>query len=192
MKTCVLVDGGPCSPCKERAAIRHQIKQLEEEITKLKAKDDTLGTTMNAFHDPFIHKFPPEIGSHILRLSLPTLKDGEHEREAVHGRRSAEWAAPLKLGSVCRKWRQLAWATPDLWTTLYIKIHPSMSYSTAESLPGLLREWLGRSGVLPLTIYFFHGHGNQDYIPHHQRGAPQSKIPGWTRNWKSRQAYRHS
>ena len=26
----------------------------------------------------------------------------------------------------------------------------------AESLPGLLREWLGRSGMLPLTIYFFH------------------------------------
>jgi hypothetical protein len=31
-----------------------------------------------------------------------------------------------------------------------------MTYSTSESLPGLLREWLGRSGVLPLTIYFFH------------------------------------
>src|SRR5258708_4803368 len=65
-------------------------------------------------------------------------------------------AAPLKLGSVCRKWRQLAWATPDLWTTLHIGIKPSMMHSTAESLPGLLREWLTRSGALPLTIYFFH------------------------------------
>ena len=28
---------------------------------------------MNTIHDPFIHKFPPEIGSHIFRLCLPTL-----------------------------------------------------------------------------------------------------------------------
>jgi hypothetical protein len=59
MKTCVLVEGGPCPPCEERAAIHYQIKQMEEEITKLKAKDDTLGTTINAFHDPFTHKSPP-------------------------------------------------------------------------------------------------------------------------------------
>jgi len=30
-----------------------------------------------------------------------------------------------------------------------------MTPSTSESLPGLLREWLGRSGTLRLTIYFF-------------------------------------
>ena len=125
MRACVLVEGGPCPPCEERAAIRHQIKQLEEEITKLKAKDDTLRTTINAFHDPFTHKFPPEIASHILQLSLPILNDGEHEREAVNERWSAEWATPLTLGSVGRQWRQLAWATPDLWTTLYLKLQDS-------------------------------------------------------------------
>ena len=42
--------------------------------------------------------------------------------------------------------------------TLDNAIHPLMMSSTAESLPGLLREWLCRSGMLPLTIYFFHGH----------------------------------
>jgi hypothetical protein len=46
----------------------------------------------------------------------------------------------------------LAWATPDLWTIVYLGIYPSMATSTAESLPGLLREWLGRSGVLPRSL----------------------------------------
>ncbi|KIM37043.1 hypothetical protein M413DRAFT_448761 [Hebeloma cylindrosporum] len=155
---CVVLDGSPCSPCKERAAILRQIKQLEEEIMKLKAKHHALGTTMNAIHDPFIHKLPPEISSRILSLSLPTLDKGEDYPKALHGQWSIirnEWTVPLKLGSVCRKWRQLAWATPDLWTTLYVRIKLSMPHSTAEFLPGLLREWLNRSGILPLTIYFF-------------------------------------
>ena len=118
---------------------------------------------MNASHDPFINKLPPEIGSHILRLSLPTLNDGERDQkpEELPSIRT-EWAAPLKLGSVCHQWRQLAWATPDLWTTLYIGIKPTTPTSIATSLPGLLHEWLGRSGALPLTIHFSHGSQDSD------------------------------
>jgi hypothetical protein len=47
--------------------------------------------------------------------------------------------------------------------------------STAESLPGLLREWLGRSGVLPLSIHFFHGHGDQDLDSSSSEGYPIAK-----------------
>ena len=142
------LDGGPCSPCEERAAI--QIKQL-------KTKYDAIGTARNAIHDPFVHKLPSEIASHIIRLSLPTLNNRKEDLEDIHQQWSIirkGWAL-LKLGSVCRKWRQLAWATPNLWTTLYIRIKASITPSTAESLPDLLREWLGRSGAVPLTIYFF-------------------------------------
>ncbi|KIM45534.1 hypothetical protein M413DRAFT_343054 [Hebeloma cylindrosporum] len=149
--TCVALEGGLCSPCQERASILRQIKQLT-------VKYHTLGSAINTSHDPFTHKLPPEIASHILCLCLPLLDNGKDYRKAVHGLWSIqrEWAAPLKLGSVCRKWRQLAWATPGLWTTLYIRIKPSMPPSTAELLLDLIREWLGRSGVLPLTVYFFH------------------------------------
>jgi hypothetical protein len=54
--TCVTLEGGPCSACKQRATIRCQIKQLEDEIAQLKDKSDNLATTMNAIHDPLIHK----------------------------------------------------------------------------------------------------------------------------------------
>jgi hypothetical protein len=173
--TCVVLEGGPCSPCKERAAIRHQFKQL-------KAKYDTVGAETNAIHDPFIHKLPPEIASHILRLSLPVLNNEKDDPKAIHGRWSVirkEWAAPLKLGSVCRKWRQLAWATPNLWTTLYIRIKPSMTPSTAGLLPALLHEWLCRSGGLPLTIYFFPYHDFTNFVT-------EDDVPDYISTWPDR------
>ncbi|KIM36372.1 hypothetical protein M413DRAFT_292316 [Hebeloma cylindrosporum] len=142
--TCAAFEGGQCSPCRERAAIRDQIKRL-------KATHDAIGTVMNAVHDPFIHKLPPEIGSRIFHLSLSTLTlEGRHGAHPD----SHIWAWPLKLGSVCRKWRQLAWATPQLWTIVCVGIKYLTTRYIAESLPGLLREWLSRSGALPLTIYF--------------------------------------
>jgi len=149
--TCTMMGGGPCAACRESAAIYYQIRQLEEEIAELKAKRRVLATTINANHDPFIHKLPPEIGSHIFYLCLPSL-----DTPMSTSTPGQEWKRPLKLGAVCRKWRQLAWATPNLWSTLLLKIKPSTPRSLAESLPDLLREWLGRSGLLPLTLFFDH------------------------------------
>ena len=154
--TCVALEGGPCSACRERATIRQKIKQLEEELAKLKAKHDTVTSTMNAIHDPFIHKLPPEISSHIFRLSLPTLSDGEHLDAILNLQEDRSSAEMLRLGAVCRMWRQLAWATPDLWNTLYLRIGLWTRRSLAESLPDLVHEWLERSGSLPLTIFFSH------------------------------------
>jgi hypothetical protein len=149
---CTVLKRGPCSACKERSDIRNQIKRLEEEIIKLKEKHQALGTTMNAIHDPFIHKLPPEIGSHIFYLCIPTshiaVIKSNYNKEAL--------PQALRLRAVCRKWRELAWATPNLWETLLIRVmRPSASHTLVRSLPGLISEWLDRSGVLPLTILFF-------------------------------------
>ena len=160
---CTMLEGGSCSVCKEREAIREKIKKLEEEISKLKAKHHALGSRMNAIHDPFIHKFPPEVGSHIFRLFLPTLDFGDDHIWP----KAVTFTRVLRLGAVCRNWRQLAWATPDLWDTLYVRISPSMTRSLAESLPVLLREWLNRSGIRPLTIFFRHSG-----CPEESEGSP--------------------
>ena len=150
--TCVVLGGNPCWACKERADIQDQMKRLEQEMIKLKAKYRALGTTVNAIHDPFIHKFPPEIGSHIFRLCLPTPLTHSIFDYPSCTQEAFLWA--LKLGAVCRKWRELAWATPNLWETLSITVIPSTLRTLARSWPGLISEWLGRSGVLPLTITF--------------------------------------
>jgi len=153
--TCTVLEGGPCSACKERATLRQKIKQLEAEITGLKTRYDTLSTTANAVHDPFIHKFPPEISSHIFRLYLLMLSPPDF-LEFSSSSLQIRLAAPLKLGHVCRMWRQLAWTIPDLWENVYLAIGPSMRHSLAKLLPDLLHEWLDRSGVHPLTISFLH------------------------------------
>ena len=132
--TCVMSEGNGCSACVERAAIRDKIKRLEEEITKLKAKYHALGTAMNTIHDPFIHKLPPEIGSHIFYLYLPTF----YPRQTFSARALKAFFRVLRLGAVCRKWRQLAWATPNLWETLSIVTSPERIRTRGRSCHGLV------------------------------------------------------
>jgi hypothetical protein len=131
---------------------------------------------VNAIHDPFIHKLPPEIGSHIFRLCLPTLYFEDIDFDLWTEAETS--ALVLRLGAVSRKWCQLAWATPDLWDTLYLMIHPSMKRSLAESLPGLLREWLSRSGMRPLTIFFLHFGCSEegDYSPPYNDPSRESTV----------------
>ena len=156
--TCVALECGPCFPCREREIIRQKIEQLEEEITKLKAKHSALGSRANEIHDPFIHKLPPEIGFHIFRLSLPTL-----DFEDFHlWDKAAAFTRVLRLGAVCRKWRELAWATPDLWDTLYVRISPLQGHALVQWLPGLVLQWLSRSGMLPLTIFFSYSERSEE------------------------------
>jgi len=133
-----------------RAKREEKIEQLEEEITKLERETPRAGSKANEIHDPFIHKLPPEIGSHIFYLSLPTV-DFE---DILLWKKAAAFTRVLRLGAVCQKWPQLAWATPELWDTLYLTIPPSMKRFLFEGLPGLLHEWLSRSGMRPLTVFF--------------------------------------
>jgi hypothetical protein len=157
---CTVLGGSPCSPCKEGEDILGQIKRLEDEILKLKKKHHALRTKINSTHDPFIHTFPPEIGSYIFRLCLPTLDFGQLSTFP----RRKEVIGALRLGAVCRKWRQLAWTTPNLWEMLYLNIGRTTTNSLAKLLPGLVEAWLGRSGVLPLAIFFVHDYSGRSEI----------------------------
>ena len=145
---CVVLDGKRCVACTKDIELEQEITELEQgiteleiEITELETKMEkihirrrALRTVMNENHD-LIHQFPPEIASHIfMQYSSPSeCTDSPYE------------TSPLYLGAVCQKWRQLAWATPDLWTSLHIK-----SYNRDRAQ--LVFEWLDRSGSLPLAI----------------------------------------
>ncbi|CAA7269670.1 unnamed protein product [Cyclocybe aegerita] len=58
---------------------------------------------------------------------------------------------PLYFGRVCRAWRQLAWATSSLWTTVVVR---QVEIESAEIQRQLLEEWLERTQGRPLEIYF--------------------------------------
>jgi hypothetical protein len=116
------------------------MSELEIRIKKIHIRRRALRTTMNENHDPLIHRFPPEIASHIFtQYSPPNASSNEFYKISL-----------LYLGAVCQKWRQLAWATPELWTSLYV----SCGKKHNDDLPQLVTEWLERSASLPLTIRY--------------------------------------
>ena len=136
---CVILDGKPCVACAEDIELEKEIKELESMIDKIHIRRRELRTAMNENHDRLISKFPPEIASHIFtQYSPPSTFSKEFGYDN-----------PLYLGAVCQKWRQLAWATPELWTSLHIVPHEK--YCLGD-LPKLATEWLERSASLPLTI----------------------------------------
>jgi hypothetical protein len=136
---CVILDGKPCAACAEDIELEKEIQELEIMIDKIHIRRRELRTAMNKNHDRFIPKFPPEIASHIFaQYSPPSTFFKKYDYDN-----------PLYLGAVCQKWRQLAWATPELWTSLHVV--PYKKYYLAD-LPKLATEWLERSASLPLTI----------------------------------------
>ena len=137
---CVVLDGKPCAACTEDMELEKEIKELEIIIEKMYIRRRVLRTTMNENHDPFIHKFPPEIASHIfMQCSPPSVSFDKYDG-----------TNPLYFGAVCQKWRQLAWGTPELWTSLHIDCIRNLKYN--NDLSKLVDEWLERSASLPLTI----------------------------------------
>lgn len=87
-----------------------------------------------------IQRLPIEIGSMIFRYYA-----SEEAREAGH-------ANPLTLGAVCKRWREIAWTTREIWTFLYVHVSlfKSRSWSTFYKL---VAEWLSRCANRPLNIH---------------------------------------
>lgn len=117
---------------------------------------------MNDARDPFISRLPTELASHIFTYFLPVDVDNSYSVSNPTGRQSSPPITPLRLGAVCQTWREIAWATPALWSSISIDM-----YATRESTAELVRDWLGRSGQLPLYIRLYAGfeQGALEYYP---------------------------
>jgi hypothetical protein len=146
---CVMPDGNCCSACTEDIALEQQLKELKKLMENIHIKRRALRTVMNQNHDRLIHRFPPEIASRIFFYYSPIT--GFLETYAKTN--------TLFLGAICQKWRQLAWATPEVWTWIYI--NHKLIYRWNSNAAKLLAEWLERSATLPLTIRFL-GPSNGD------------------------------
>ncbi|KAJ3526009.1 hypothetical protein NMY22_g10340 [Coprinellus aureogranulatus] len=82
--------------------------------------------------------------------------------------------SPLSLSHVCRKWRGLAFAESQLWSTIFVT-------NGGRHFAHLFELWLGNSGCQPLSLVFRDGAmweaGDAEVIldmfmlaaPHHQR-----------------------
>ena len=91
-------------------------------------------------------RIPSEILIEIFQISCQPVYNGY--RQAV---------TPFFIGSICRRWRDVAWSTPLLWNT--ILLHVSLKQHSSQVQ--LLRDWLlnARSAPLSIKLIAEHEHG---------------------------------
>lgn len=117
------------------------LKQLDILMAHLSIKRADLNRKINRHHSPIIQKLPQDVLAVVFSFCLP-----DYTTPLSNFDRSA----PLILGAVCKDWREIAWWSPRLWSAMVINI--SASKTIFESQMSLAREWLARSGRLPLFI----------------------------------------
>ena len=139
-RPCVLRGGEPCLVCEEDIELQRKIQELQDMRRRLR-------TRMNTSHDPFTSKFPPEIASLIFSLSM-------EENDNIPLRYTLrKLPMPFLLGSVSRRWRQLARSMPQLWSTVSFTLAKQRTRKKLVLHPlQFINDWLQLSGSLPLTL----------------------------------------
>ncbi|THU96894.1 hypothetical protein K435DRAFT_82603 [Dendrothele bispora CBS 962.96] len=126
-----------------------EILNLMNELERIERERRAIQDLVDAHYASLAPTVPDDVLSEIFMHCLP---------ETYNATRSLS-EAPLLLGQVCRRWREVSLSTPRLWTSLHIVIptdaDPDVLCSILESRRKGVEAWLGRSGVLPLSISIY-------------------------------------
>ncbi|KAF8961064.1 hypothetical protein BDZ97DRAFT_2077059 [Flammula alnicola] len=144
---CPVSSGQPCDACTKLAELDAVIADIiDRQLAGLIEKRRALKTEVNHYHNPLIHRLPSEIASYIFTLYVESVNDRLLSEEPYD---KADSSPPLLLAAVCKTWREIALTTPQLWASANIFLRNSdLRGSQAE----LVKQWLDRSGQLPLSI----------------------------------------
>ena len=137
-----------CNRCgdavEEQYDPKDELAELDALLERLTLKRYDLKRKVNRFHSPIVRQLPPDVTSTIFEFCLPDFMDhplSPYTREDL--------SLPLSLGAICSYWRNVAWSTPSLWSSLVV-LNPS-EYNS-HRFTGIAQDWLARSGQLPLSI----------------------------------------
>ena len=136
-----------CDGCSQLAIFdtQHNAQLLSPELSEIRC---SLATRINHHHDPFIHRLPFELASKVFVFCAEDFRFSDQINTPLHERAVT---SPLLLGKVCRTWRDIAWAIPQLWSTMTLLLsNVTQLYTLAEI--DLIHQWLSRSGQHPLNI----------------------------------------
>ena len=135
-----------CNRCgdavEEGCDPRDELAELDALLERLRFKRYDLKRKINRFHSHIVRLLPPDVTSTIFEFCLPDFTD--HQLLP-----SEKLFTPLSLGAICSYWRDVAWSTPTLWSSLVVR---DPSRHEPHIVTGIAQEWLARSGRLPLSI----------------------------------------
>lgn len=163
--SCTRSSGKPCKECRNLAAYDHAHPHQQNSVSadayiteRLRLK-----TLVNQRHDFVASHFPPELSAHIFKFTLPV-----YSKRHAHPSMTDEML-PVQyiLGAVCRTWRHIVWTSPTMWTSLSFDV-----FSEGDKRD-LVRQWLARSGQLPLSLHLY-----SDGLDYHQAWKFDEKISG--------------
>ncbi|KAF7348267.1 F-box domain-containing protein [Mycena sanguinolenta] len=148
-------------PTHDLARIDAQIEAMEVSLGQLKEQRASLKEPIDA-HKALIspmRRIPQDVLLEIFFSCLPT----EHNALIDPAQ------APLILGRVSRHWREVAYSTPMVWSSIHI---PALNYHiTPPNLllrfERLVEAWLERSAPCPLSISIFDQHFYGDHFEEH-------------------------
>ena len=180
-------------PRKQLEEMKAEMDRLQAELSSVKSKYDSLYHQFNSCASLITlpRRVPDDVLEEIFYQSLPT------DRNALLDNK----AAPLIFTRICRQWRQVAFASPRLWSTIHIHVLPSLPRPDSWNGPSIdilsieplrkqeeLRaaaasQWLKRSGDLPLHISFIAYHDPSSY-PSSVDPYLSSLVP-FSSRWKS-------
>ena len=153
-----------CNRCGDAVVegndLRDELAELDALLERLTLKRLNLKRKINRFYSPIVRLLPPDVMSTIFEFCLQDFTD--HEL-LPSDRFLPTWISPfmqlspsekiftppLSLGAICSYWRDIAWATPTLWSSLVVR---DPGRHAPHIVTGIAQEWLARSGQLPLSI----------------------------------------
>lgn len=142
----------PCGGCVEFAKLE-ATKPTSRNFLDLIHKRHLLKSNLNSWHDHLASRLPVEIISHIFILFDNLNKPGDKEAGEMSRYEQDDWdhrlRTPALLSRVCKRWRHVVLGTPHLWTKYSFNV-----WIQARDL-GPLKEFLSRSGSLPLSLMLY-------------------------------------
>ena len=128
-----------------------ELAELDALLERLRLKRYDLKRKINRVHSPIVRLLPPDVTSTIFEFCLPDFSD-HHISPHTGTIYEEDLFIPLSLGAICSYWREIAWSTPTLWSTLVVYFKSKFKHNSHMST-GIAQEWLSRSGQLPLSIH---------------------------------------
>ena len=125
-----------------------ELAELDALLERLRLKRYDLKRKINRLHSPIVRQLPPDVTSTIFEFCLPDFTD--YKSSSSYAFFQEDLSFPLSLGAICSYWRDIAWSTPSLWSSLVVRVG---SKQNPRIITGLAQEWFARSGQLPLSIH---------------------------------------